>query len=297
MGATLRYDSGDYRLYAADRVYAPGEVVQLPDGAAAVVAGLSPHQIGDPVEFYRQPREFDFPAASGVEFALGETVYWDASAKTAINAGAAAPEDFPVGPAQRAKATGQTSVAVLLNGVQTSLLNSVAVGVRGVAPVTLEHDDAAEHEIVGAADAEAAAESIHNDAWPRAACGGMYGPADWAAVLPGALVWVEARKGFAKHLSAWSTGGEFLSAGTLGIELMEVTDPLHVDDNQARDAHWQQRVGQILDELCGLVGTPGLLDFQHIEISKLYYPLEKFFPVTGHVSVAELTVKYDEAGR
>lgn len=58
---------------------------------------------------------FSVTAASGVTFLVGESVYWDISAGTAINFGSIDTGDFYIGIATEAKVSGTTAVKVMLN--------------------------------------------------------------------------------------------------------------------------------------------------------------------------------------
>lgn len=113
--ALTAHDKGIVKFTAAV-AYASGEVIQLPDLRAAVVLGLVAIAIGDQVCVATEGA-FDVAAASGVTFAEGEAVYWDASANTAINLANVGAGDFFLGYAIRAKVSGQLVVRTDLNPV------------------------------------------------------------------------------------------------------------------------------------------------------------------------------------
>lgn len=90
-----------------------GDVVLLSDGrAGSVKTDLAASEKGS---VYTRGI-FDLVAGSAVVFSAGEPVFWDYSANTAINKkDAAETEDFFVGTAVAAKASGETVVRVDLN--------------------------------------------------------------------------------------------------------------------------------------------------------------------------------------
>lgn len=116
MGEALyTHDAGQIQQAAAT-TYASGEVIQLEDGRAGVVAGLQAIASGDAMCLYLAGI-FALAAASGVTFAKGEAVYWDASANTAINTANIGAGDFFVGFAEVAKVSGQLVVQTDINPV------------------------------------------------------------------------------------------------------------------------------------------------------------------------------------
>lgn len=87
-----------------------GEVTQLSDGRAAVTkADLAANEKG---AVYT---EGIFDVLTATVFAVGEEVWWDVSANTAIAAGAAVSGDFAIGKCTIANASGDTVVRVDLN--------------------------------------------------------------------------------------------------------------------------------------------------------------------------------------
>lgn len=91
----------------------PGAILQLADGRAAVVrAELAANEKGSVATL----GIFDVLAATSVTFLIGETVFWDISADTAINSADTEEGDFALGPATVAKVSGELVVRVDLNG-------------------------------------------------------------------------------------------------------------------------------------------------------------------------------------
>jgi len=116
MGEALyNHDAGEIHDVAAT-TYASGEVIRLADGRAAVVQGLAAIASGDAM-CLAVAGIFALAAATGVTFAKGEAVYWDASANTAINLANVGAGDFFAGFAEEAKVSGQLVVKTDLNAV------------------------------------------------------------------------------------------------------------------------------------------------------------------------------------
>lgn len=102
--------------YTPGSASAAGEVIQLSDQRAAIVVSeLEASQLGA----VATQGIYDVLAATGVTFVVGETVFWDASANTAINSADAALADFAIGTAVAAKVSGELVVRVDLNAHTT----------------------------------------------------------------------------------------------------------------------------------------------------------------------------------
>lgn len=109
--AIIRQEAGQ-QDYTPAGASSAGEIVQIADGrAGVVVADLAASEKGS---LYLQG-VFDVLAATGVTFVIGETVFWDASANTAINSEDTGLADFAIGTAVAAKASGVLVVRVDLN--------------------------------------------------------------------------------------------------------------------------------------------------------------------------------------
>lgn len=109
--ATFRSEAG-ILPYTPSSASSAGEVVQLADGRAAVVqCDLAASELGS----VKVEGNFDADAATGVTFLVGELVFWDASANTAINSEDTDLADFAIGHATKAKASGELVVRVELN--------------------------------------------------------------------------------------------------------------------------------------------------------------------------------------
>lgn len=101
-------EDADILLLTAGAGYASGKMLRLDDRRTAVVQGLKAIASGDVMGLRRPQRS---ARAVGWQFQLlhgGEEVYWDISANTAIKASEAEDGDFYVGPAAKAKTSGQT---------------------------------------------------------------------------------------------------------------------------------------------------------------------------------------------
>jgi predicted RecA/RadA family phage recombinase len=109
--AIFKQDHGK-QIYTPGSASLAGEVIQLSDQRAAVVVSeLEASQRG---AVYTHG-VFDVLAATGVTFVIGETVFWDVSANTAINSASTALADFAIGSAVAAKVSGELVVRVDLN--------------------------------------------------------------------------------------------------------------------------------------------------------------------------------------
>lgn len=127
---------------------AAGEIIQLPDGRAGVIAGALAKAVGQWYEAYVSGI-WKIQSASGTTFAVGQAVYWDASASLAITAPGAADDQY-LGTADKAKISGETFVDVNLN--QIGLGGPQALGRIPFASriVSLDHADATEHDLIDA---------------------------------------------------------------------------------------------------------------------------------------------------
>lgn len=113
--ALLVYEDDQIQLVAAT-TYASGEVLRLSDGRVGIVAGLKAIASGDAYCVYTEG-VFALAAATGVTFLIGEAVYWDASANTAINVANVGVGDFFAGYATKAKVSGELVVETDINAV------------------------------------------------------------------------------------------------------------------------------------------------------------------------------------
>jgi|SRR3990172_9514593 len=126
--------------------YTSGEVIQLADGRAAIVANLVPVAIGEQVTF-QTVGIGRLASATGTTFAKGAPVYWDASANVAITT-PGADADFYVGTAVAAKVSGNLNVLVELNQPFTRGLQALLA----TREVLLDHADTVEYIVVTAAE-------------------------------------------------------------------------------------------------------------------------------------------------
>lgn len=108
--ARLLNEAGMVKFTAAAAL-ASGEVIDLGEGRPAVVSGLKGFAIGDPASAFTRGR-FAFKSASATTFAVRDPVYWDVSANLAITEASAEPGDLYLGPALKAKTSGQLEVEV-----------------------------------------------------------------------------------------------------------------------------------------------------------------------------------------
>ena len=144
----IRKNAGGVVKFTAGTTYSSGEIIQLPDGRAAVIAGLKPVASGDAVGAETEG-EFDVLSASGTTFAAGAPVYWDASASLAITAPGAV-DDLLLGVATVAKVSGQTRVSVDFNRGFGGAGSSVQRAAWMTRAVVLDHADTTEHVLVAA---------------------------------------------------------------------------------------------------------------------------------------------------
>lgn len=143
--ATLVLESPGAKFTASTDLSA-GEIIKLPDGRAGVVAGQNAVASGDVYEAYTLGR-FRVDSASATVFAVGERVYWDASADVAIRAGGAS-GDLYLGRAAKAKVNGDTTVLVDFGVVGMDSLN----GIFSTPVFEIDHADATPVECIAAAD-------------------------------------------------------------------------------------------------------------------------------------------------
>lgn len=111
--ATYRRDTGKVDHTASGAVTA-GDVLQLSDGRAGVaLADIADTKVGS---LYTEGH-FDFASDTATTFTKGEIVWWDDSANLAVNFSGAdrTAGDFPVGPALKAKISGDLVVRVDMN--------------------------------------------------------------------------------------------------------------------------------------------------------------------------------------
>lgn len=136
--------------FVAATTYAGGEIIRLPDGRGAVVAGLAGFVSGDTVTAYPLGR-FSVLSASATLFSIGDPVYFDISASLAIvEPGAVG--DILLGTATKAKIDGELIVDVDFN---VGFAGAGASGQRGVwasRASNIAHDDTTDHDLILAAE-------------------------------------------------------------------------------------------------------------------------------------------------
>ena len=94
--------------------YASGQVIQLPDGRAAVVAGLVAKVSGDPAALI-VAGQFTLAKGASLVILKGAPLYWDRSANTVTPLKAVAGADFFIGSAVADATAAATTVVVDLN--------------------------------------------------------------------------------------------------------------------------------------------------------------------------------------
>jgi len=113
--ATLYKDPGAFAVDAtAEAAVASGEVLQLPDGRAAVKLGLLAAADGDAMALATEG-QFTLLKTASVVILKGGRVFWDRSAGTATPLRAAAGGDFFIGVAVNDAASADTTVIVDFN--------------------------------------------------------------------------------------------------------------------------------------------------------------------------------------
>lgn len=123
--ATMREDQWTEKFAAANGVtYNSGDIVQRPNGMAAVVIGLRPITGSSSEPSLDQVTVsyiggVDVLSASGTVFADGASVYWDSTNKLAVTT-LPTTGGYYLGTARGAKASGTTSVRVMLNAIEAS---------------------------------------------------------------------------------------------------------------------------------------------------------------------------------
>lgn len=143
--ALLRYSHGEAKFTAAT-TYASGQIIQLSDGRAGVIAGLNAIASGDAVTAYTAG-VFAVATASATTFSKGDPVYWDDSASVAVATPGEAADVF-LGLAMDACANGDTTVAVDLNATP----NVAARAAWRTPGIVLDWEDTASYTVVLAAE-------------------------------------------------------------------------------------------------------------------------------------------------
>ena len=112
--ATLTKDADTIDVITPAAGYTGGQVIQLSDGRAAVVAGLMARSSGDPAALKTSGQ---FTLAKGVDLVIleGAPLYWDRSANTVTPLKAVAGADFFIGVAVTDAIAAATTVLVDLN--------------------------------------------------------------------------------------------------------------------------------------------------------------------------------------
>jgi predicted RecA/RadA family phage recombinase len=139
-------DDADCVSQIAGANLASGEILQLADGRAAVVAGLKSVLSGE-VFAGRVRGRHNVAAATGLTAAIGDRVYWDASANTAILAASAGDGDFYLGLCAHAKISGELVIQVDLNAEPGGQRGVFSSRVREI-----DHADAGQFILIDAAD-------------------------------------------------------------------------------------------------------------------------------------------------
>ena len=134
--------------YTSATAKSAGEIVQLPDGRAAVVQrDLAASELG----VVYVGGVFEVTKATGTAYTEGDPLVWDASADEAV-AGRGAVEDFLLGATHADAASGDTSMKIRLNAGAAGNASLSAAPVVATRGVTLAHDDTTEHTILSADD-------------------------------------------------------------------------------------------------------------------------------------------------
>lgn len=109
---TPKYPSGQVKQLSADAALASGELIQLPDGRAAYVAGLNARAAGDAVQFITE-NIVELPKTAAVAVLAGGDVYWVRSTSKAHPLRTSG--DFYAGVCVKDAAAADTTVLVDLN--------------------------------------------------------------------------------------------------------------------------------------------------------------------------------------
>jgi predicted RecA/RadA family phage recombinase len=131
--ALLEKDSDVIDVTTPTAGYSSGEVIQLADGRAAVVQGLSARVSGDKAGL-KTSGQVRLAKTASVVILPGGRVYWDRSANTATPLQIAAGADFFVGVAPEGAASAATTVLVDLNA-KPKYLTSLGEGGFDCVPV------------------------------------------------------------------------------------------------------------------------------------------------------------------
>lgn len=123
--ATLSKDANANTVdVVAPATIAAGEVYQLPDGRAAVKAGLKSAASGEAAAL-QTAGQFHVAKTANVVILKGAQVYWDRSANQATPLRALAGADFPLGVALEDAAAADDSVLVELNGKPVYVIDAL----------------------------------------------------------------------------------------------------------------------------------------------------------------------------
>lgn len=119
--AVTQYERGEYELTAAAAV-ASGEILQLPNGRAAVKTGLNAAASGDTIGLTDDEIVVKVPKTSGIVILDGGEVFWDRSA-SAAHYQPTGDDDFYLGCAYGDAASAATDMLVVLNRMPTYLVD------------------------------------------------------------------------------------------------------------------------------------------------------------------------------
>lgn len=112
--ATLYKDADTIDVITPAAEYTSGEVIQIADGRAAVVMGLTAKASGDPAAL-KTTGQFTLTKGADLVVLEGAPLYWDRSAGSVTPLKAVAGGDFFVGVAVKDQAAADTAVVVDLN--------------------------------------------------------------------------------------------------------------------------------------------------------------------------------------
>lgn len=114
MAEATMYKDASTITVAAPAAGVSGQVLQLPDGRAGMVLGLTSYASGDPIEV-QVDGQVTLAKTASVVILDGDPIYWDRSANTATPLFAEATADFFIGVAVGDAASAGTTVIVALN--------------------------------------------------------------------------------------------------------------------------------------------------------------------------------------
>lgn len=138
-----------------------------------------------------------------------------------------------------------------------------------------------------------AAERIYHEGLPEPGEGDTHTLQELQSLRPYAIVYTAEESGFTRTYEATGTRFEFDDHGRLMIRL-ERDSPDNANDQPTTPANldWRNVIGEIIDDLCKLAGTPGYLACQTIGLVEFNWSQQTVAKTLGIYQEALLLVQW-----